>query len=41
LVSQVVEAFRAHFEVRLEDVVTREEHIGFSIPRALRDASAA
>jgi 4-hydroxy-3-methylbut-2-en-1-yl diphosphate reductase len=41
LVSQVVEAFRAHFEVRLEDVVTREEHIEFSIPRQLRDASAA
>ena len=41
LVSQVVEAFRAHFEVQVENVVTREEHIGFSIPRELRDASAA
>jgi len=40
LVSQVVDAFRAHFDVLLEDVVTREEHIGFSIPRELRDASA-
>jgi 4-hydroxy-3-methylbut-2-en-1-yl diphosphate reductase len=41
LVSQVVEAFRTHFEVLVEDVVTRQERIGFSIPRELRDASAA
>jgi 4-hydroxy-3-methylbut-2-en-1-yl diphosphate reductase len=41
LVSQLVDAFRAHFEVTVEDVVTREERIGFSIPRELRDVSAA
>jgi 4-hydroxy-3-methylbut-2-en-1-yl diphosphate reductase len=41
LVSQLVNAFRAHFEVTVEDVVTREERIGFSIPRELRDVSAA
>ena len=41
LVSQVVDAFRAHFDVLVEDVVTRQERIGFSIPRELRDASAA
>jgi 4-hydroxy-3-methylbut-2-enyl diphosphate reductase len=41
LVSQLVDAFRAHFEVTVQDVVTREERIGFSIPRELRDVSAA
>ncbi|HXE70428.1 MAG TPA: 4-hydroxy-3-methylbut-2-enyl diphosphate reductase [Hyphomicrobiaceae bacterium] len=41
LVSQLVNAFRAHFEVTVEEVVTREERIGFSIPRELRDVSAA
>jgi 4-hydroxy-3-methylbut-2-enyl diphosphate reductase len=41
LVRQVVDAFRAHFDVLVEDVVTREEHIGFSIPRELREESAA
>ncbi|HEU0059316.1 MAG TPA: 4-hydroxy-3-methylbut-2-enyl diphosphate reductase [Hyphomicrobiaceae bacterium] len=41
LVSQLVDAFRAHFEVTVEDVVTRQERIGFAIPRELRDVSAA
>jgi 4-hydroxy-3-methylbut-2-enyl diphosphate reductase len=41
LVSEVIAAFRAHFEVSLEDVVTGEERVAFSIPRELRDASAA
>ncbi|HEX2338669.1 MAG TPA: 4-hydroxy-3-methylbut-2-enyl diphosphate reductase [Hyphomicrobiaceae bacterium] len=41
LVSQVVDAFRTRFDVLVEDVVTRQERIGFSIPRELRDASAA
>jgi 4-hydroxy-3-methylbut-2-en-1-yl diphosphate reductase len=41
LVSELIDAFRAHFEVTVEDVVTREERIGFSIPRELRDVSAA
>ena len=41
LVSQVVDAFRARFDVSVEDVVTREERIGFTVPRELRDASAA
>jgi 4-hydroxy-3-methylbut-2-en-1-yl diphosphate reductase len=40
LVGQVVDAFRTHFDVLLEEVVTREEHIGFGIPRELRDAGA-
>jgi 4-hydroxy-3-methylbut-2-en-1-yl diphosphate reductase len=41
LVSDVINAFRARFDVSVEDVVTGEERIGFSIPRELRDASAA
>jgi 4-hydroxy-3-methylbut-2-en-1-yl diphosphate reductase len=41
LVRQVVDAFRAHFDVSVEDVVTGEERVGFSLPRELRDASAA
>jgi 4-hydroxy-3-methylbut-2-en-1-yl diphosphate reductase len=41
LVSELINAFRARFEVTVEDVVTREERIGFSIPRELRDVSAA
>jgi 4-hydroxy-3-methylbut-2-en-1-yl diphosphate reductase len=41
LVGQVVDAFRTHFDVLVEDVVTRQERIGFSIPRELRDVSAA
>jgi 4-hydroxy-3-methylbut-2-enyl diphosphate reductase len=41
LVSQLINAFRGHFEVTVEDVVTREERIGFSIPRELRDVGAA
>jgi 4-hydroxy-3-methylbut-2-enyl diphosphate reductase len=41
LISELINAFRARFEVTVEDVVTREERIGFSIPRELRDVSAA
>jgi 4-hydroxy-3-methylbut-2-enyl diphosphate reductase len=41
LVRQVVDAFRAHFDVSVQDVVTGEERVGFSLPRELRDASAA
>jgi 4-hydroxy-3-methylbut-2-enyl diphosphate reductase len=38
LVDEIVEAFRARFEVSLENVVTREERIAFNVPRELRDA---
>ena len=38
LVDEIVEAFRARFEVRLENVVTREERIAFNVPRELREA---
>jgi 4-hydroxy-3-methylbut-2-enyl diphosphate reductase len=41
LVGEVVEAFRTRFEVSLEEVVTSQERVGFSLPRELRDQSAA
>jgi 4-hydroxy-3-methylbut-2-en-1-yl diphosphate reductase len=40
LVDEVVNAFRAGFDVTIEHVVTREENIAFNVPRALRDAPA-
>jgi 4-hydroxy-3-methylbut-2-enyl diphosphate reductase len=39
LVDEIVDAFRARFEVRVENVVTREERIAFNVPRELREAS--
>ena len=39
LVEEVVAALRAHFDVRIEDVVTAEETIAFNVPRELRDAA--
>ncbi len=41
LVSEIVDAFRARFEVALESVVTREERIAFNVPRELREPDAA
>ena len=37
LVEQIIDAFRARFDVRLEKVVTREERIAFNVPRELRE----
>jgi 4-hydroxy-3-methylbut-2-enyl diphosphate reductase len=39
LVDEIIDAFRARFEVRVENVVTREERIAFNVPRELREAS--
>jgi 4-hydroxy-3-methylbut-2-en-1-yl diphosphate reductase len=41
LVEEIIDAFRARFEVQLEKVVTREERIAFNVPRELREAGAA
>jgi len=38
VVFDVIDAFRTRFEVTLQEIVTREERIGFSLPRELRDA---
>jgi 4-hydroxy-3-methylbut-2-enyl diphosphate reductase len=40
LVTEIIDAFRARFEVTLESVVTREERIAFNVPRELREAGA-
>jgi 4-hydroxy-3-methylbut-2-enyl diphosphate reductase len=40
LVSEIVDAFRARFDVTVENVVTTEERIGFNVPRELREAGA-
>ncbi len=40
LVEEVVEAFKRRFDVTVEPVVTREEHVAFNVPRVLREAGA-
>jgi 4-hydroxy-3-methylbut-2-enyl diphosphate reductase len=37
LVTEIIEAFRARFEVVVEDVTTTEERIAFNVPRELRE----
>ena len=37
LVNEVIDAFRARFEVTVRPVVTAEEHVEFKVPRVLRD----
>jgi len=39
LVEEVIDAFRARFDVTLETVTTAREHIAFNVPRDLRAAS--
>jgi 4-hydroxy-3-methylbut-2-enyl diphosphate reductase len=36
LVNEIVDAFRARFDVTVETVTTAEEHIAFNVPRELR-----
>jgi len=38
LVNEVIDAFRARFEVTLETVTTAEERVAFNVPRELRDS---
>jgi 4-hydroxy-3-methylbut-2-en-1-yl diphosphate reductase len=40
LVEEIIDAFRARFNVSVESVVTREERIAFNVPRELREAGA-
>ncbi|HWE21027.1 MAG TPA: 4-hydroxy-3-methylbut-2-enyl diphosphate reductase [Hyphomicrobiaceae bacterium] len=37
LVTEIIEAFRARFDVTVEAVTTTEEHIAFNVPRELRE----
>jgi 4-hydroxy-3-methylbut-2-en-1-yl diphosphate reductase len=39
LVNEIVEAFRARFNVTIESVVTAVENIAFNVPRELRDVA--
>ena len=40
LVTEIIDAFRARFDVTVESVVTAEERIAFNVPRELREAGA-
>ena len=37
LIDEIIDAFRARFDVTVETVVTAEENIAFNVPRELRD----
>ncbi|MEO0911438.1 MAG: 4-hydroxy-3-methylbut-2-enyl diphosphate reductase [Pseudomonadota bacterium] len=41
LIEEVIDAFRARFDVTLEKVVTAEENVEFKVPRVLREPAAA
>ena len=41
LVNEIIEAFRAHYDVTVENVVLREENVSFKLPRELRAIAAA
>jgi 4-hydroxy-3-methylbut-2-en-1-yl diphosphate reductase len=41
LVNEIVDAFRAHYEVTVEKVVLREENVSFKLPRELRETKPA
>jgi 4-hydroxy-3-methylbut-2-enyl diphosphate reductase len=41
LVNEIIDAFRAHYEVTVEEVVLREENVSFKLPRELREAKPA
>jgi 4-hydroxy-3-methylbut-2-en-1-yl diphosphate reductase len=40
LVTEIIEAFGARFDVAVENVVTTQERIAFNVPRELREAGA-
>jgi 4-hydroxy-3-methylbut-2-en-1-yl diphosphate reductase len=39
LVNEIIEAFRAHYDVTVEKVTLRDENVTFKLPRELRDAA--
>jgi 4-hydroxy-3-methylbut-2-enyl diphosphate reductase len=41
LVNEIIDAFRAHYDVTVENVVLREENVSFKLPRELREAKPA
>jgi 4-hydroxy-3-methylbut-2-en-1-yl diphosphate reductase len=40
LVNEIIDAFRAHYDVTVEKVTLREENVSFKLPRELRDLPA-
>ncbi|MCZ4281796.1 4-hydroxy-3-methylbut-2-enyl diphosphate reductase [Kiloniella laminariae] len=40
LVEEVIDAFRAHFDVRIEEVNIRDEDVVFKVPKTLSDTTA-
>ena len=40
LVNEIIDAFRAHYELSVEKVVLREENVSFKLPRELRETAA-
>ena len=41
LVNEIIDAFRRHYDVKVENVVLREENVSFKLPRELREAKPA
>ena len=41
LVNEIIDAFRTHYDVTVENVVLREENVSFKLPRELRAVAAA
>jgi 4-hydroxy-3-methylbut-2-enyl diphosphate reductase len=41
LVNEIVDAFRAHYDVTVSQVTLREENVAFKLPRELREAKPA
>ncbi len=41
LVNEVIDAFRAHYDVTVEKVTLREENVSFKLPRGLRETLPA
>jgi 4-hydroxy-3-methylbut-2-enyl diphosphate reductase len=40
LVTEIIDAFRARFDVELQEVTTTEERVAFNVPRELREAGS-
>ena len=41
LVNEIIDAFRAHYDVSVEMVTLREENVSFKLPRELREVQPA
>ncbi len=41
LVNEIVDAFRAHYDVTVETVTLRDENVSFKLPRGLREGPAS